>query len=233
MNNMKPDTKNHLEVIVISMLLVSTAIISLLLIENIAPEDFNRMTGRTITRVNILAPPAAACNTTFEPGWNYISLFCISTYKNRDEAIQNMTGLTRMHTYRPNDANDPWKTYTTYLPSWVVNDLSYLSRTEGYLVYLNNTDNISYYLNGSKIIPTNIVLQTGWNLVGYPTDINKPIEEGLSTINDTYVIVYTQNNTDKMYISYSKSSGGTLNETQTYQGYWINMSSGDTWVVNW
>ena len=170
---------------------------------------------------------------TFQPEWNLISFFCITAFEDRDSFLENISDYELVFTYRSEDSVDPWKVYNPGMPVWVVQDLDYFSRRDGYWIYFNITNSTNYFINGSKRIPTEISLREGWSLAGYPTNQPKLIQESLESINNTYLVVYTMNNTEKTLLNYTKSDGGVLNETIPYQGYWIQTSADDDWVVTW
>ena len=87
-------------------------------------------------------------------------------------------------------------------------------------------------INGSKRVPSTVVLPEGWILAGYPTDTVKDIESSIATFNDSYTHIFSYDNAAGTYENYTKGSGGALNQTEPYRGYWIN-SSGGQWVVSW
>ena len=229
---MEKREKKKLEHVAISVILLAVAITSLLLIQKAFPEDFGLITGQVTASVNITPPVPRTCNMSFQPGLNLVSFFCITTLQDRETFLENVTNYDYIFTYRSYDSVDPWKVYNPNLPTWVTNDLSDLSRTEAYWFYFDMDEPQKFYYGGTKTIPTHIILKPGWNLAGYPTDNIKEIEEALSTINDSYIIIYSFDNNNKSNFSYQHGIG-SLNQTEPYNGYWINMSQADSWVINW
>ncbi|MFH1770598.1 MAG: hypothetical protein ABH828_03500 [archaeon] len=227
--------KTILELVALSFLFISLSVGVLLVFDRAFPEGFDSITGKATTGARVYIYPALPvdCNISFNPEWNLLSFFCITTYEDMNTFLQNISDYELIYTYRSADSVDPWKVYNPNMPVWVVQDLEYFSRKEGYWIYFNITNSTNYFFNGSKRIPTTVSLPAGWSLAGYPTNQPKLIEESLESINDTLLTVYTMNNTDKNMLNYTKSSGGVINETKPYQGYWIRTNASDNWVVTW
>ncbi|MBU0471169.1 MAG: hypothetical protein KKF65_00975 [Nanoarchaeota archaeon] len=230
---MDEQQKTFIEVIGISLLVLSIAFASLLLLQKAFPQEFDKLTGNVVTSVNITPPIPVDCDLTLQPGWNLISFFCITSVENINLVLENMSNYTTIFTYRHLDANDPWKTLKLDLPSWVVQDLTYMSRFDAYWIYFDMDSEQEYFLYGAKRSPSTIVMKTGWNLAGYPTNIPRDVNLSLASISAAYSEVYTYDNINKNYLDYTKGVGGSLNQTEPYQGYWIYLDSADNWVIGW
>jgi hypothetical protein len=197
------------------------------------------ITGHQVasTRLVIITREQTYCNMTLEPGWNLISFPCISDDLGINEFFlgYNETFDTLRY-YTPSDALDPWKSYNPNLPSWAVQDLSSLSREGGYWIYLENTTN--YYINRTLTIPSIIPLQEGWNLIGYPSRTEKPINDTFDQIIPDFDYVYLYNASDqidkwKEYTWNSTLAGvQDLNHSVMYYGYWVYMLESDDLVIS-
>ncbi|MFC2135548.1 hypothetical protein ACFLTH_13120 [Bacteroidota bacterium] len=225
--------KTMAEVMAMSFLFLSLSIGTILVIEKAFPEQFGKITGYTFATINVTEALPAACNMTVHPEWNLVSFFCIPTIEDISTLTDEFPTYTKIFAYRSQDSSDPWKAYNPDMPSWVVQDLEYFSRQEGYWIYFDISSSANFFLYDSKRIPTRTDLTAGWNLVGYPTNESTDRDSALISINDSYNSIYSFNNTNKSYSNYTKGVGGDLNVTMPYQGYWINMSSEDMWVVDW
>lgn len=221
------------EALALSVLFISFAVAGFLVLEHAFPGEFQKITGFATSRVYIIPPIPIDCNMTLEPEWNLLSFFCITTAQDIDEVLGNLSNSTIIFTYRAADLKDPWKVYNPNMPVWVVQDLDALSRTEAYWMYFDFLNSTSYFFNGSKRIPTHISLVSGWNFVGYPTNTDRDVALALSSLDNQYAQVLSYNNTADIYTSYTLGSGGTLNQTKAYHGYWVLMNTNKMWVVDW
>src|SRR4030042_4045304 len=120
------------------------------------------------TRLVILVENPNECNITMESGWNLVSFPCITTDTGLTLFLLNISNnYDSIKFYDPNSPVDPWKSYSPNLPSWVIQDLSTISRRNGYWIYIENKT--KFYLNNSLVTPTLFTLIPGWNLISYPS----------------------------------------------------------------
>lgn len=206
--------------------LIALAFLSL---DKIQQSSFSEITGEVVTTVNITQMMINYCNFTLYEGLNLVSFFCISNTANRENVISNITNLVAIFEYQEGEV-DAWKTYNPSLPPSIVQDLNYLSRTEGYWVDMESQE--QYLLEGGLRIPTSILLTTGWNLAGYPTNKSESVLTSFETISGNYTEVRAYNAIADVFISYIPGFGGALTSTDPYFGYWINVATADTWVVD-
>ncbi len=182
----------------------------------------------TSTRVTVYNALPANCSFTIPAGRNQLSFFCIPNGIAINDVLENIT----YEVIRNYDASstDKWKIYKPSLPSWVVQDLNDLKRTEAY--FLETTSSQIFLYEGSKRVPNNIQLVQGWNFVGYPTNNTQNITVALSSIAGNYEEVRSYNNTDGTYYSHTPPNSGNLYYAEPYRAYWIYMNTSDTWVVS-
>jgi hypothetical protein len=187
------------------------------------------LTGKVTagSQVNVIPARQANCSVSLDAGYNEISFFCLTTLE--ELSIVDDLEYDYIFTYRSSDVNDPWKVTKGGLPIWVVQDLEYLSRTEGYIINMNSAD--TFFKVGQMTLPTSIDLREGWNLAGYPTNATKNVSDSFTTINDTYTFVQTYNRATDAYETHSPPNNG-FNTTFIYQAYWINVSANDLWEVS-
>lgn len=178
------------------------------------------------SRVNITSSGPANCTVIAGSGLNTISFPCLSTSTLLGEVV-NGSGIIAMYQYLPGES-DQWAVFNPNLPSWVVSDLQYLSRRNGYLLLVNETKTMS--IQGLSVFYTDIPLVQGWNLVGYPSLSVKNVSTSFSSISATLRQARTYNNTAGAYIIYN-NPGGSLTTTDPGQAYWLNVSSATTWTV--
>ncbi len=189
------------------------------------------------TRLVIISREEIACNMTLEPGWNLVSFPCISDDIDKDILLNPLNrSYDSIKTYFPTDLNDPWKSYNPNLPNWTIQDLSLLTRRDGYWIYVPNETEL--YLNNSLATPTLIDVYPGWNLLGYPSRTPRHLNETFDQLIPNFDYIYMYNATDmtdpwKEYTwNSSLPSNQDLNYTSMYYGYWVYMLNTDTLVIN-
>ena len=223
----KKNRKTEEIIVVITVALLLT--LSMIVFNKVLPTSLESITGKVVTRVNITAARPVNCNFTLESGFNLVSFFCIPNIIPTTSVVGSLSGLEAVFEYQEGE-NDAWKIYNPNLPSFVVQDLILMSRMEGYWVNMQSSQN--FLLIGGLRRPTNIPLVPGWNLAGYPTNETKPVATSFSSISGNYTEVRTYNASTGSYISYVPGVGGALNQTQAYQGYWINATVNEVWTVD-
>jgi hypothetical protein len=213
-------------------LILGTTIILLVLVnlvmERLIPTSFDKITGDVISRVNITQTLEANCNFTLSEGSNLVSFFCIPNAASRNGVIGSLESLEAVFEYQEGQA-DSWKTYNPHLPAWAIQDLNLMSRTKGYWIRMSNNE--SFFLAGGLRVPTNIPLQSGWNLAGYPANRIKGVNESFLSIEGNFTEVRTYLPISGTVIGYVPGIGGALNQTEPYYGYWINATVSGVWVV--
>jgi hypothetical protein len=200
--------------------------------------DFlNNITGQAEldTSVLILTSTEAFCNADFRQGWNLVSLPCVP----ENESMQSLLDpfgdqLISIHEYDP-EAAVVWHAYNPNLPGWVIQGMDTIDRKKGYWVNLES--DLNYNMNASTVSPNRIYLVPGWNLIGYPTLVNRTIPPALDAINGTYDFVYLYNASSSSFAEYtwnsSKVSRQDLQTMFPYFGYWIYSYDSSTLVIDW
>lgn len=195
------------------------------------------ITGRAISRVYILETPPANCSVELREGLNFVSFFCehgaTSINKTLVNALNQTLDYKAVFSYVPNSPNNSWSTYNPELPDYVVHDMSNIDRYHGYWVDMNAYGNYSKV--GVKFSVTNINLQPGWNMVGYPSNVDINISLGLSSINGNYTVVKSFQNVNGTYkwLTYEPSVNDSITHLQPMKAYFINATDTATWTVNW
>jgi len=194
---------------------------------------FSSETGQVVTTVNVSNTTIVSCNIPLISGVNHISFNCISNFQNRSEVFEktDTSVITAMYEYRNKQA-DQWRVYAPNLPSYVVQDLKFLSRLKGYVIIVESGQNTLVDYDGFLSSTSSIPVFTGNNLAGYPSLIVDSLPEALTTINDTYERVRYFNGSQ--YIEFNatnNASQNTLKNLTPTQGYWITMPSADSWQV--
>jgi hypothetical protein len=192
--------------------------------------ESNLITGKATipTYVNILPSQESVCSFSLTEGWHIISFYCIGMYMQRDAVMSSISGsYEKMFYYVPSDSADKWKSYNPSLPSWTVQQLSYMDRLTGYWIYINSSCN---YLYEGAIRDSQIPLIPGWNLVSYPSPNSSSVNDSLQSVLYTHIKSY-DSVTDDFLIYVRGGSSNTLNILEPYKGYWINSTAYQNWNV--
>jgi hypothetical protein len=160
-------------------------------------------------------------------GWNMVSTPFILSMDHPDNVLQtiNDTCKLALH-YDASDGANPWKDTRT-------GDLVNINNTMGLWLYLNASD---YFITAGRVpTSTDIYLNEGWNLVGFPSFSNSSLDEALGGLNWVAVRFYDpwdmkndhwkQNSTEKPSLT------NDLHQMRTGCGYWIRVAEEATWSV--
>jgi hypothetical protein len=192
-------------------------------------DSVNEITGNVVSRVNVSPMREVPCNFTLYEGANLVSFFCITFEAARNDITTNITSLYGIFEYQKGSA-DKWKSYNPSLPSWVVQDLNVMSRTRGYWVIVNSTGQI--IVPGGVRIPTNIPVTAGWNLVGYPTNETKTVNQSFLSIAGNFTEAREFDPISKTYQNFIPPNTGGLTHTKPNYGYWLNSNITEVWIVD-
>jgi hypothetical protein len=131
-----------------------------------------------------------------------------------------------------------WKTYDPDVQ--IPQTLTTLNNDTGFWIYMNQAGTLNVI--GAPPSTTNISLLTtagGWNLVGYPSAASEALPGALTNhgVGSTnYSLVYAYHAVEGSSAGWKKydqipMSTDTLTVVEPGWGYWINVSSNDTWEV--
>ncbi|MGV8162894.1 MAG: hypothetical protein ACP5N2_06205 [Candidatus Nanoarchaeia archaeon] len=215
------------------LLVVIISVISFIL-----PTDFSDyLSGRVVTQVYVTGFQTTNCSIHLKEGINMVSFFCADEASSVDQSMINVTNQSidyyAVFYYNPNNINDSWSSYNPELPTWATQTINNLDRRKGYVVVMNNEG--EFFNDGLRFVNTKIILQTGWNFVGYPSDVEKNISEAFSSIDGKYTRVeaYQVVNDSNQWRLYVPNSTGTLVVLEPMVGYWIFMNESAELIVNW
>jgi hypothetical protein len=123
--------------------------------------------------------------------------------------------------YDPADATDPWK---TWVAAKSAKELSVLAPSTGFWVTL--TGGGEWRIAGSVPAITAVPLAPGWNLVSYPSLVERPASVSMAGLPITEVEGF--NATAPPYYLRSLAGDSIL---RAGEGYWLYASSATTWSV--
>ncbi len=157
-------------------------------------------------------------------GWNFISI---------PYALDNTTVASMMSDissdyiiWAYNSSTYSWQDYdSTKLPS--LNNLTDIQVGQG--LWINISDNETLSITGTRPPETGIALNKGWNMISYPLDTKRNINDTLSAIDGKYDIVWQYNASSidnwTFYNSLPEASpANTLHVFTPGYSYWINMT---------
>ncbi|MBC2698793.1 MAG: hypothetical protein HF974_10795 [ANME-2 cluster archaeon] len=159
-------------------------------------------------------------------GWNLISLSLMPEDTSITSLLSPINGnYSIVWEYNANDTADHWKKYDPGVPFG--NDLTNMEPGKGYWIMMTSDNTLP--ISGTVPESTDIVLKTGWNLIGYNSLDSQPVAKALSSISGNYSIVWTYNASDttdhwKKYDS-GVPFGNDLINMEPGRGYWIMMTS--------
>jgi len=172
--------------------------------------------------------PASGITLNLYTGWNLISLSLMPEDTGITSFLSPISGnYSIVWEYNASDPADHWKKYD---PATLFgNDLINMEPGKGYWIMMISDDTLS--ISGTVPESTDIVLKTGWNLVGCNSLDSQPIAEAFSSISGNYSIVWAYDASDtadhwKMYDP-GVPFGNDLTIIEPGKGYWIMMTSDD------
>jgi hypothetical protein len=165
-----------------------------------------------------------------EPGWNLISLPRPQSDTNLQTVLQPVENqYNAAQWYNVTNTNDPWKHHHVSKPS-NLNDLKKINHTMGFWLYIADPAGTTLVVIGDELtFNQNISIYPGWNLVGFPSKINKTRDVGLGTLNFGSDIdsIWTYNSTIDKWIELID----VMDYFEVGKGYWIHSRVTKVWNV--
>ncbi len=158
-------------------------------------------------------------------GWNLISHSWAQQSMALTEVLRPIEGdYSLVYAYDAFNDSDPWKSYDPSRPSFL-NNLTYVDAKMGFWVLVATPSSLT--LSGTAPGATNISLQQGWNLIGYPSVQDYPVSEALASISGKYTQVCAYDAFDPADVWKCYDPTQPTNDLATMgpdRGYWIVMS---------
>ncbi|MHA2028546.1 MAG: right-handed parallel beta-helix repeat-containing protein, partial [Candidatus Kariarchaeaceae archaeon] len=161
--------------------------------------------------------------------WNLISIPRIQVETNLVNVLQSIEGrYNAVQWYDVTDINDHWKHYHVLKPS-SMNDLKEINHTMGFWLDITDPQGTTLVVFGDELdVNQTITLFPGWNLVGYPSKLNRQRNISLNNID-------FGNDVDKIE-RYNSTTGRIEEVLQTDyleigQSYWIHSKKEIIWDV--
>jgi len=161
---------------------------------------------------------------SLELGWNLISLPLVQDDTSIEAVLASVDGLwDNVKYYDSSDPTDPWKGYATNKPA-SRNDLSSIDNTMGFWLHMKVETTLTVF--GTVPESTQINLNSGWNLVGFPTlDDTMTVANALWGTGADRVEVFDP---ASPYLISEVDSDYVL---QPGEGYWVHVPADTVWTV--
>ena len=179
-----------------------------------------------------LSPAATTAVLSLSTDWNLLSIPVSPSSTTITQVLSTITGsYDLVYAYYASDTADPWKKYNTAAPP-LLNDLTDIDETKGF--WIRTSDAVTLTVSGTTPVSPTIPLVTGWNLVGYPSQVTKPITEALTSCAGKYDLVYAYYASDtadpwKKYNTAAPPFLNDLTEMRPGLGYWVRMTEACNW----
>lgn len=188
-----------------------------------------------VLRVPRAAPAAATVQIPLQLGWNLISLPVAPESTAIGDVLAPISGAYDIaYAYDAATPDDPWRRYNVAMPPFL-NTLTDLTETMGF--WLNITDTATLTVSGTVLVSSTIPLYPGWNLVGYPSLVTRPLTEALASVIEQVDLAYSYDAADpdapwETYDAARPPFLNTLTEMRPGRGYWVRVTEACDWVIN-
>ena len=181
-----------------------------------------------------VAPANVWANITVVAGWNLISVPLVGTTTMPTALLDKTGGVvwTRALWYNPATPADPWKQYNS---AWTssLNDLTMVDNVRGVWLFVTTAGDGQICVGGtgySTPVSTGILLKTGWNLVGFPSDDTTFTVANLKGACPTVTLV-EQYSSGQTYLTVAMADATAFAQGKAY---WIFNNGADaTWTKAW
>ena len=161
-----------------------------------------------------------AAKVSVEEGWNLISLPWLDTPTSLSDALDGLS-WERAMVYQ----NGHWYTYNVNRDIKFNVGFPMVDNTMGIWVYASSSgEKLGVGVAGT----TDIALHEGWNLVGFPSQMDSTVSDAMSGFTGQYDLIQTFDPTTGQIVSVSGSDA-----IRSGSGYWVHVTSAGTWSVDW
>ena len=124
-----------------------------------------------------------------------------------------------------------WKIYNKSFPP-DLNTLTQITETLG--IWIRISDPVTLTVTGTVPVSSGIPLAAGWNLVGYPSLVTRPVTVAFATIDGKYNVVEAYDAFSQTWKIYNKNFPpdlNTLTDMSPGWGYWIRTTQACIWSL--
>lgn len=180
--------------------------------------------------VELAASSSVQQTVSFNAGWNIISFNVMPEDANMKSILQPLIDASKLKKVM-NESGAVLEDWGTF-GGWQ-NTIGNLQSSEGYKVNITATSNLS--VKGIPVhLPLNISLQTGWNIISWPSANEQSATSVMQTLMDAGVLVKAMDQAGNSIEDYGIFGGwqNYIGNFKPGQGYKLNVSGNCTLTVN-
>jgi len=175
--------------------------------------------------------PQPSLDISLHAGWNLVSLPLDSTNYTLRTLLAPIAGSYDV-VYAWDSAEQSWKGFFLALPD--PQPLQSLSRLQGFWIHMVQAATLP--VTGCQRSQAIILLNPGWNLVGFPAGSPRDVPAALASIQGQFALVYSYDaanpaNPWSRYNAAALPYASDLTTLEPGKGYWIKVAQACAWVV--
>ena len=197
--------------------------------------------GNSITDTASVNITPATHSLSLVQGWNLVSFNVQPTSTAIATVLSSLAGnYDLVYAWDAGATSNNWLKYSPTAPGYS-NSLNNLDEKMGFWIHMTAADTLN--VTGSVPVTTNINLSTaggGWNLVAYPSAVDRPLPEALSDngVGTDFSLIYAYHANEpadpwKLFSRTAPTWSNDLTELEPGWGYWIKVSADHTWSVKY
>jgi hypothetical protein len=192
--------------------------------------DIDEYQGNNQSCVIIAVIPASpSYEISLEYGWNLVSLPLIRSDTSISALLDPISDkYDAIQWYDSSDLVDPWKHHNVQKSS-SLNDLEEINHEMGFLIHIIDPSGTQLNFTGQEFsLNQTIEIEAGWNLVGYPSTINRTRDLALNnlTFGDNVDAIWTFDSTMQKWVKVKETD-----HFEMAKGYFIHSKTKITWDV--
>ena len=170
-------------------------------------------------------------------GWNLVSFNIHPTSTVVTDVLAPVAGNYSLVYAWDSTGSGAWKKYDPSAPPYA-NTLASLDETIGFWIRMTTGNTLG--VTGTSQATSNLALNTGWNLVGFPSSGTLVLPDALSSngVGTDFTLVYAYHASDtadvwKLYDRTAPSYSNDLLQMSPGWGYWVKLTAPHTWNVSY
>ena len=169
--------------------------------------------------------------SSLSPGLNLVSIPVRGNTTSLPDLLASIDDKYRsMFLYDLQNAGSPWESFVSNRPIYL-DALPRIDTNQGFWVDMTEAADLT--ISGSSLEGTEFTIETGWNLISYPSTMDQAIGTAILGVADVIESVheYDAANSGSEWTSYETTSPGsaTLASMRPRFGYWVKAIADDLW----
>ena len=175
--------------------------------------------------------PQPTITIPLEAGWNLVSVPLDACVYDPRTLLSSISGsYDLVHAW--DSASQSWKSFAPALSD--PQSLRSLSRLQGFWIHATQAATLS--IQGCRQDQATVLLNPGWNLIGFPSGAARDIPTALASIAGKYTLVFSYDpgrpaNPWRKYNTAAPTYANDLTSLTPGKGYWIKVTQASVWVV--